>query len=160
MVTQEKTKSGVEERIMESFGRLLTFNINHVSHLIARYTNRELNRLGFALQMEQLPVLVLAYYSGEDSPSQQEIANQLQKDKAGIQRSIRTLERDGYLRIVPDLTDRRKNLIKLTPAGKMAVEKILESAVEMDQRLVQSLTEEEAQTLQSLLRKVATRFEQ
>jgi len=55
--------------------------------------------------------------------SQQEIANLLQKDKSGIQRTIKTLERDGYLRVQQDDIDRRKNLIQLTAAGKHIMEK-------------------------------------
>ncbi|WP_266364693.1 MarR family winged helix-turn-helix transcriptional regulator [Tellurirhabdus rosea] len=158
MISQEN-KNELQHRITGALGQLLVFNINHVSHLIARFTNRELAKLGYDLQMEQMPVLALVYFSGPELPSQQDIANLLQKNKAGIQRSIRTLERDGYLRIVDDANDRRKNLIALTPAGKMAIERILASAVELNKQITDCLTPDENETLMKLLRKVSSVIE-
>ena len=150
----------VQQRIAAQLSRLVVFNINTVAHLLSRRTNKELAKMGFSLQFEQLPVLVVTYFWGAELPSQQEIANQLQKDKSGIQRSIRTLERDGYLRVVADSADRRKNLIQLTPAGKLIVEKILETADVFDQHLTSQLTSEEVQSLISVLKKISTILDQ
>jgi DNA-binding MarR family transcriptional regulator len=121
---------------------------------LARKANRELTRLGFTLQIEQFPVLFIAYFSGEDLLSQQDIANFLQKDKSGIQRSIRTLERDGYLRIVADSVDRRKNLIRLTPAGKMVIEKALQTTDSMDQEVMSQLTADERDSFLRTMKKI------
>ncbi|GAB2527648.1 MarR family winged helix-turn-helix transcriptional regulator [Spirosoma aerophilum] len=150
----------VQQRIAAQLSRLVVFNINTVAHLLSRRTNKELAKLGFSLQFEQLPVLFVAYFWGTELPSQQEIANQLQKDKSGIQRSIRTLERDGYLRVVADNADRRKNLIQLTPAGKLIMEKILETADMFDRQLTSQLTTEEVDSLVSVLKKISTILDQ
>ena len=149
----------LQQRISAQLSQLVVFNLNHVAHLLARRTNRELSGLGFSLQFEQLPLLFVAYFWGTELPSQQEIANQLQKDKSGIQRSIRTLERDGYLRVVADDLDRRKNLIQLTPAGKLIVEKVLETAEMFDQQLTSQMDPAEVQSLMSALRKISTLLE-
>ena len=130
-----------------------------MGHLLAKQSNRELTRLGFTLQIEQVPILFMVYFSGEDLLSQQEIANMLQKDKSGIQRSLRTLERDGYLRIVPDSIDRRKNLIQLTPAGKMVVEKAIETAETIDKQVTDQLTTEELDAFLATLRKISSILE-
>ena len=150
----------VGHKISTQLSRLAVFNINHVAHLLARKTNRELAKLGFPLQFEQLPILFVAYFSGAELPSQQEIANLIQKDKSGVQRSIRTLERDGYLRVVADDADRRKNLIQLTPAGKLIVEKILETAEALDQQLTSQMAPDEVKTLMSTLQKISTLLDQ
>ncbi|AUD04549.1 MarR family winged helix-turn-helix transcriptional regulator [Spirosoma pollinicola] len=152
--------SGVQQRIAAQMSQFVTFNINAVAHLMTRKTNRELAKLGYSLQFEQLPVLFVAHFWGSDLPSQQEIANQLQKDKSGIQRSIRTLERDGYLRVVADSADRRKNLIQLTPAGKLIIQKVMETAELFDQQLTSQLTPEEVQSLLSVLKKISTILDQ
>jgi MarR family transcriptional repressor of mepA len=88
--------------------------------------------------------------------SQQEIANLLQKDKSGIQRSIRTLERDGYLRVVPDSVDRRKNMIRLTPAGKMVIEQAIQTTEALDRQIMSQLSQEERDAFLATTRKIIT----
>jgi len=146
----------IQKKFSSKLGRLSIFMITHIGHLMVRKANRGLGQQGFSLQFEQFPVLFIIYFAGNEQLSQQEIANMLQRDKSGIQRSIRTLERDGYLRIVPDSNDRRKNLIQLTPAGKMAVEKAIESAEVLDQQVTDKLTPEELDAFLKTLTKIST----
>ncbi|MFC5411056.1 MarR family winged helix-turn-helix transcriptional regulator [Larkinella bovis] len=150
-----KEESVIREKIFGQMSRFVVFNITHVSHLFAKKTNRDLAKSGISLQLEQLPVLFVVSYSPDGSLSQQDIANLLQKDKSGIQRSIRTLERDGYLRVTPDSIDRRKNLIQMTPAGKMIINKVMETAKQLDDEVINQLEPEEVATLLKLLHKVA-----
>jgi DNA-binding MarR family transcriptional regulator len=150
-----KEELSIREKIWGQLGQYLTFNINHVSHLFIRKVNRELSESGFTIQIEQFPILFLVNHSTEGLLSQQDIANFLQKDKSGIQRSIRTLERDGYIRIVSDDNDRRKNLIQLTPAGKFTIDKISERAATLNQEIADQLTPEEVSTLLTILRKIS-----
>ncbi|MEZ0485246.1 MarR family winged helix-turn-helix transcriptional regulator [Fibrella aquatica] len=143
-------------KFAERMGSQSIFMISHVGHLMAKKANRELTRLGFTLQIEQFPVLFITYFAGEELLSQQDIANMLQKDKSGIQRSIRTLERDGYLRVVPDDIDRRKNLIRLTPAGKMIIEQAIQTTEMLDQQVMSQLSTEEKEAFLSTTRKIIT----
>ena len=149
-------EANLQEKMSERMGRLSIFVITHLGHLLGRMANRELVRSGFSLQIEQLPILFTAYFSGANLLSQQEIANLLQKDKSGIQRSIRTLERDGYLRIINDAVDRRKNLIQLTPAGKMAVEKVIEATERIDKQVTDQLSATELDVFLTTLRKISS----
>lgn len=149
----------IKEKIWNRLGTFLTFNINHVSHLFIRKVNRELAKSGSSLQIEQFPILFLVSHSTEESLSQQDIANFLQKDKSGIQRSLRTLERDGYIRITPDSQDRRKNIIQLTPAGKLTIDKISEMASKLNDEIEEYLTPEETTMLLATLKKIAARID-
>ncbi|QJW90359.1 MarR family transcriptional regulator [Spirosoma taeanense] len=146
----------IQEKFSTRMGRLSIFMISHLGHLMAKMANRELIKAGFSLQIEQFPVLFIIYFSGDDLLSQQEIANMLQKDKSGIQRSIRTLERNGYLRIISDSIDRRKNLIQLTPAGKLAVDKAIATAEQIDKQVTSQLTADELTAFLSTMRKIST----
>ncbi|WP_234733033.1 MarR family winged helix-turn-helix transcriptional regulator [Tellurirhabdus bombi] len=148
-------EQNIKEKIFNQMGQLVVFNINQVSHTFARKANRELTKSGFSLQLEQLPILFVVNCSTEELLSQQDIANMLQRDKSGIQRSIRTLERDGYLRITPDSVDRRKNLIQLTPAGKAIINKVIETAKRMDEEVTSQLTTEEIASLLKVLSKIS-----
>ncbi|WP_254560726.1 MarR family winged helix-turn-helix transcriptional regulator [Dyadobacter diqingensis] len=139
----------------ERLSKMMLFNILNVSHLIGRNTNKELAKMGYTLQVEQLQILFVVYLREGNSPSQQEIANFSQKDKGGIQRSVQTLARDGYVRIVSDSHDRRKNLIELTPAGKMVVTKMMESIEDIDRRMTASISQEEIESLISIVRKIS-----
>lgn len=141
-------------KLAERMGTQVILTISQAAHLMARKANRELARLGFALQIEQFPVLFIVYFSDDDLLSQQEIANMLQKDKSGIQRSIRTMERDGYLRVVPDSVDRRKNLIRLTPAGKQIMEQAIQITRAIDQEVMSQLSAEERDMFLKTIRKI------
>ncbi|MFN8346703.1 MAG: MarR family transcriptional regulator [Spirosomataceae bacterium] len=152
MITQEELN--IKEKIHNSLGQHLIFNINQVSHLFARKVNRELSKSGSSLQIEQFPILFVIAYSTEGALSQQDIANFLQKDKSGIQRSLKTLEWDGYLRITADDNDRRKNLVQLTPAGKLTIDQIAEKAAQLNREVTAQLTPEEISTMRSLLKKI------
>lgn len=152
MIKEETLRAKFADRM----GSQSIFMISHIGHLMAKKANRELARLGFTLQIEQFPVLFVTYFAGEDLLSQQDIANMLQKDKSGIQRSIRTLERDGYLRVVPDSIDRRKNMIRLTPAGKMIIEQAIQTTETMDQQVMSQLSQEEREAFVKTTRKIIT----
>ena len=143
-------------KIAERMGQISLFTITHVGHLMGKKANRELVRSGYSLQLEQLPILFTIYFSGSDLLSQQEIANLLHRDKSGIQRSLRTLERDGYLRVVADEVDRRKNLIQLTPAGQLVVEKVIQTAETIDKQVTSQLTTDELTSFLSTLRKITS----
>ncbi|HEY0110513.1 MAG TPA: MarR family transcriptional regulator [Fibrella sp.] len=144
----------IQAKFTERMGSQAIFMISHVGHLMAKKANRELSRLGFTLQIEQFPVLFVTYFAGDDLLSQQDIANMLQKDKSGIQRSIRTLERDGYLRVVPDSVDRRKNMIRLTPAGKMIIEQAIKTTELIDQQVMSQLAQGERESFLTTTRKI------
>lgn len=144
----------IQAKFMERMGSQAVFMISHVGHLMAKKANRELARLGFTLQIEQFPVLFVTYFAGDDLLSQQEIANMLQKDKSGVQRSIRTMERDGYLRVVSDSDDRRKNLIRLTPAGKMIIEQAIQTTETLDQQIMSQLSQAEQDAFLATTRKI------
>ena len=110
---------------------------------MTRRANQELSRLNFPLQIDQLPILFVVLLAGSNLLTQQEIADLLKRDKSGIQRSIRTLERDGYLRVMPDKNDRRKNMIQLTPSGKVAIETVLKITAAVDGKIMSDLTPDE-----------------
>ncbi|GAB3169490.1 MarR family winged helix-turn-helix transcriptional regulator [Telluribacter humicola] len=155
----EQKEQHIASNEMSLMAETLILNIFRVSHLVGRATNRELARMGFSLQLEQVQILVLAYLHCTTPLSQQDIANLLQKDKAGIQRSVKTLERDGYLRINSDLNDRRRNLITLTPAGKLVAQEVMGKTLELDKQLTSHLNPDEVKGLLNVLKKLASILE-
>ncbi|NJO94784.1 MAG: winged helix DNA-binding protein [Pleurocapsa sp. CRU_1_2] len=64
------------------------------------------------------------------------------------------LEKAELVKRVPDPSDRRSTLIRLTDQGFNLIEKAVEAHVENGHRLLNVLDESELQTLNSLLRKL------
>lgn len=87
---------------------------------------------------------------------QQDIANMLQKDKAGIQRSVQTLHKDGFLKIESDIEDKRKNMVSLTASGKFVCERIQTLAIGFNNQIMEHFSEEERKTFIGFLDRVIT----
>jgi len=136
----------------------LPFMLGYVTKLVFKKLNSALTQEGIPVLAEQLPILMVVYFQ-EHALAQQDIANVLQKDKAGIQRSIQTLNKDGFLKIESDLEDKRKNLISLTASGKFVCEKVQTLALSFHNTIMENFTQDEKTTLTSLLDRVAAIIE-
>ncbi|WP_229204049.1 MarR family winged helix-turn-helix transcriptional regulator [Dyadobacter alkalitolerans] len=132
----------------------LQFKLGVVTKIVFKKMNAQLVQEGIPVLAEQLPILMVVYFQ-EHAMTQQEIANLLQKDKAGIQRSVQTLHKDGFLKIESDMEDKRKNLVTLTPSGKFVCERIQAMVIAFDNRVMEHFTDEERKTFMSYLDRVA-----
>ncbi len=91
----------------------------------------------------------------KDCVSQDELANTLYIDKGTTARSLKTLEKAGFIkREVSDL-DKRVNIIHLTKKALELEPKITSILKEWDRILAHSLSEEEEKTLLILLKKIS-----
>jgi DNA-binding MarR family transcriptional regulator len=70
----------------------------------------------FPLDLDQMPLLLIAYYSG--AASQQELGITLQRDKASINRTVNFLVTKGYAVVEQNPNDKRKTIVTLTAEGK------------------------------------------
>ncbi|MCF2500064.1 MarR family winged helix-turn-helix transcriptional regulator [Dyadobacter chenhuakuii] len=132
----------------------LQFKLGVVTKIVFKKMNAQLVQEGIPVLAEQLPILMVVYFQ-EHAMTQQEIANLLQKDKAGIQRSVQTLHKDGFLKIESDIEDKRKNLVTLTPSGKFVCERIQAMVIAFDNRVMEHFTDAERKTFIGYLDRVA-----
>lgn len=144
--------------LREDLKNTLQFKLGNVARLIFKKLNSELSQEGIPVLAEQVPILMIVYFK-EQSITQQDIANVLQKDKAGIQRSVQTLHKDGFLKIESDIEDKRKNLISLTASGKFVCEKIQTLAMNFNNQIMEHFTNEERSTFLSFLNRVGAIIE-
>lgn len=140
--------------LREDLKNSLQFKLGIVTKLVFKKMNAQLVQEGIPVLAEQLPILMVVYFQ-EHAMTQQEIANLLQKDKAGIQRSVQTLYKDGFLKIESDVVDKRKNLVTLTASGKFVCERIQALVIAFDNQVMEHFSEEERNTLNGLLDRVA-----
>jgi DNA-binding MarR family transcriptional regulator len=144
--------------LREDLKNSLQFKLGIVTKLVFKKMNAQLVQEGIPVLAEQLPILMVVYFQ-EHAMTQQEIANLLQKDKAGIQRSVQALYKDGFLKIESDMEDKRKNLVTLTGSGKFVCERIQALVIAFDNEVMGHFSEEERNTLNGLLDRLAAVIE-
>ncbi|OZI12230.1 MarR family transcriptional regulator [Bacillaceae bacterium SAS-127] len=106
----------------------------------------------FNIAPEQNLVMMLLWK--KDGLSQQEIAEKLKKDKTNIARMLLNLEQKGLIRRVCCQHDRRSLKVFLTEKGDNLKEIIIPIAKEINKQIYKGISEEELQTVRSVLSKM------
>lgn len=92
------------------------------------------------------PMLLLSLFYAETAGeqwSQRDVARTIRISPATVAVSLKTLERDGYVKRSADERDQRRNRVELTDKGRQAVEKCGESFRAVDERMLSGFTPEE-----------------
>lgn len=97
---------------------------------------------------------VLSALAAEPNTTANRLCQIAQLDKAAASRSLRVLERAGYVTVEPHRTDARKRTVAFTSAGLALYEKIFAVAMKRQERMVAGFTPEETNTLIALLQRV------
>jgi DNA-binding MarR family transcriptional regulator len=147
-----------KQKELETLQSRISHHLGRVHHLLVRIINKDLTDKGLQIKIEQFPVLFTAYFG--DNLSQQDIAKKLFKDKAGIQRTVRTLEAEGCVRIEADPDDKRKNIIQITDKGTALCQDIMEKLAKYDNEIMNLLEPGEAEIMVNVLIRLRTHMEQ
>lgn len=146
------------DNLRDELKNSLQFKLGAVTKVVFKKMNSELVNEGIPVLAEQLPILMVVYFQ-VNAMTQQDIANVLQKDKAGIQRSVQTLHKDGFLKIESDIEDKRKNMISLTASGKFVCERIQTLAIAFNNQIMEHFSEDERKTFIGFLDRVISVIE-
>jgi MarR family transcriptional repressor of mepA len=144
--------------LREDLKNSLQFKLGVVTKIVFKKMNAQLVQEGIPVLAEQLPILMVVYFQ-ENTMTQQDIANLLQKDKAGIQRSVQTLYKDGFLKIESDIEDKRKNMVSLTASGKFVCERIQALIIAFDNQVMEHFSKEEHKQFIGFLDRVVSVME-
>jgi DNA-binding MarR family transcriptional regulator len=98
---------------------------------------------------------VLLSIDAAEPESQQQIGRRLGVDRTTMVARIDGLESKGLVARRPDDSDRRRNVVELTTAGRAALRRATSASDKAERRLLAGLDEREAAQLRSLLRRVA-----
>lgn len=90
----------------------------------------------------------------EDGKNQEEISDCLKIDKGTTARALKKLEEQGFIDRVKNEEDKRCNKIYLCEKAKDIKEDVFEVLEEWNDKISESLSEEEEETLRYLLEKV------
>lgn len=113
----------------------------------ARYINEILKEddLSFGLH----PLLVKVYK--EDGISQEELAKFFQLSESTITRNVKKLESKG---VIERINDKRKKILNVTPKGEKIAEKILNYDEKWDEKIKQSMSNDEYDNFLKILKKI------
>lgn len=117
-----------------------------VSYLSKRY---EKYNIGFG----QYQFLITLYF--EDGLSQDELTKRVCVDKGTTARAINKLKELGYVTVKVDSIDKRIHRVMLTDKALSIQDDVLGIVEEWENMLLNSLTEEDKQTIQGMFKKVA-----
>lgn len=123
---------------------------SRIARGLTRIGDVRLRHLGFATA--QLPVLT-ALKDGAEL-SQKELAKWAKVEQPTMAQMLSRMERDGLVHRVPDPEDKRSSLISLTDAALKELPAGRAILRQGNSEMTKGLTEEEIETLVSLLRRV------
>ncbi len=122
---------------------------NRVSGNIARVYGE---RYGMAIP-EWRVITILALYPGS---SASQVSERTAMDKVAVSRAVARLLERGFIRRETHGDDRRRSMLALSPAGREVYETVAPLVNEMERRLMSVLSEQEQQTLEHLIDRLAT----
>lgn len=118
--------------------------------------------LGISRTTGRYQVLRILFFAPDQRLTQVEVAGEMQVTSANITFLVDGLEKDGLVRRVPSLSDRRTINVELTEEGLAFSERIVPSLARFFGDLTSDFTDEEKHQLSQLLDRVrgnAERFE-
>ncbi len=136
----------------------LLFQISEVAKLLHKNLSSAFEQNGFNVTPEQFSVLALLWY--KEGIKQQEIADELKRDKTTIARIIENMLNSNLIVKVPDQLDKRNNLIYLTKKGKELQATMVHVAGQVYMQALKNITEENIGTGIDILKKIKTNIPQ
>jgi len=137
--------------------QVLLFHLGHLNKVLYKRANRYFTASGLPIRVEQLPVLMILHHKGRQS--QQDLAFELGRDKASVQRTVQFLHKHDYIRIEADPHDGRKNMVNLTEHGCMISARVQALIIRIDKILFSAIAGKEKEKLIGLMDKLTKRIE-
>lgn len=136
-----------DEKNNNETARIIARCISHLERHRRKYLNENLKEQEIRGSM----FLALTYLSHNPGSSQDKLCNELLIDKGNAARLCRQLEETGYIRREQSPIDRRQNMLFLTEYGEAQLPIIRKYLQAWTSAATAGMTEEEMNTLISLL---------
>lgn len=141
----------------EPIERVILFQLDKTSKIAKQYSQKEFDRLGLGITVDQWVLLKIIE---ESAPlSQKELAKLSTRDPASITRTLDLLEKKQLIQRENIKGNRRQYNIILTNQGNDFVKTNLALVSEHRRKSVEGLSEEDLKQLQSMLLKIQQNME-
>jgi MarR family transcriptional regulator, transcriptional regulator for hemolysin len=131
---------------------IILFQIDKTSKLSKLYSQREFDRLGMGITVEQW--ILLKIIEENDGLNQKELADQSLRDPASITRTLDLLKEKGFVERVPVENNRRQYSICLKKEGKVFIKKYMPVISRHRAKSIEGITKKELGLLTQLLGKI------
>ena len=131
--------------------------VNILNCKLKKYMAAVFKSEGINLTAEQFLVMDALWNQGE--MTQQSIAYIIQKDKNSVTQFIDNLEKKGLVQRVVDSSDRRVNNIRLSKAGSEMKDNTKKVAIEVINRILEGIPEEELKAFVDVLNRACNNIE-
>lgn len=130
----------------------LTYLLGQTMHLVKLRLTSVFRENNIELSLDQF--IILHQLSQNENITQQDLSNDLQKDKSIILRQINTLLEKRYVVRLPDKDDKRKKNLILTQKGYDALLSSKTLAQSVSKELLLGVTEEELRIFENVIEKI------
>ena len=121
---------------------------------LGREVRRQFTQVLSAWELQPSHYGILLLLEASHQASQQLLAQHLSIDRANMVALLDVLEQRGFIQRQVDPLDRRRHIVKLTPAGHTQLQQIRQAREEIDEAFFAGLDAEEQETLHQLLVKL------
>lgn len=131
---------------------VILFQLDQTTKITKQYSQREMEKLGIDITIEQW--VLLKIISESEVLSQRELALKSSRDPASITRTLDILQKKEFIKREPILNNRRTYNISLTNEGERFVQDNLAFIVAQRKRSVKGFTNEELKLLSNMLKRI------
>ncbi|MGJ3234843.1 MarR family winged helix-turn-helix transcriptional regulator [Marivirga sp.] len=131
---------------------VVLFQIDKTSKVSKLYSQREFDRLGMSITVEQW--ILLKIIEENDGLTQKELAYKSLRDPASITRTLDLLNKKGFVERQPVQDNRRQYSICLTKNGEEYIHKYMPVISSHRAKSIEGISQEDLNTLNCLLRKI------
>lgn len=119
---------------------------------LKQFLAAKLRQMDVPLTPEQFMLIDLLWNQGE--MTQQQLADQLQKDKNSVTKLVDAIERKGFVIRKPNIHDRRANILVLTEKANQLKPGAKQKGISILDQMLEGISEEELRTFLVTLHKL------
>jgi len=131
---------------------IILFQIDKTSKVSKLYSQREFDRLGMGITVEQW--ILLKIIEENDGLTQKELADKSLRDPASITRTLDLLNKKGFVERRPVEDNRRQYSVCLKKEGKSFIKKYMPVISSHRAKSIEGIKEQELEVLTQLLGKI------
>lgn len=102
--------------------------------------------------LNDLETIILIHIGFMDKPSQKNIVEKLGAPKQTVNNIIKSLEKDGLIELIPDKTDKRFRILRLTEKGEKNRDERVKPISQSNKRMYDKLGDEKAKEIKNALK--------
>jgi DNA-binding MarR family transcriptional regulator len=130
----------------------IAVELNLTGCKLKQFLASKLRKTGVPLTPEQFMLIDLLWNQGE--MTQQQLADQLQKDKNSVTKLVDAIERKGFVIRRQNRNDRRANTLLLTDKAEILKPGAKKKGISILDKMLEGISEEELRTFLTTLRKL------